>query len=153
MQRNARGKFMLLPIVIYFFLGTTLLFLIYKIEHLSEKMARYSRFPAINGFIATEWHKRNVWLTAIFPFAVVFLLPRAAIIFLYAVTASFLRFIYETLVYIWEFTVELINKIWEWIVEQVKTVLKLLMDSIQNIWEETINLIEQIWEKTKDIFH
>ncbi len=70
MKCNNHGIYtlvLLFPITIYVFVGTSLLFILYSLEKISETLNQYSIFPYIKSIHATKWHKKHPLITYLFP--------------------------------------------------------------------------------------
>jgi hypothetical protein len=120
------------PVTAYMFLGTTLLFLLYKVEQVIEALGDFSEFPGFDGYQAIEWHNESIWLTVIFPILWPVLAVWESVVFTYAVFSAILRFIYNILVSIWKMVVAITMAIWNWAVE-----------SIEYVWETIIDFFHQ----------
>lgn len=117
--------YLFFPVTAYLFVGTTLLFLVYKTDVFSEKLGNYSGFPMLDKFDATEWHNRSIWLTVFFPVVWPLLIIWSLIVFFYAIVAATLRLIYDILVSILNWIIDSLVRIWTWTI-----------DSIEYIWQE-----------------
>jgi len=136
------------PITLYIFIGTILLALLSGLDALIERLGNYSRFPGLEVYDATQWHKESKRTTALFPLICPFLLLWLVGVFLYAVLAAVLRMVYETIVLIWELIVEVVTAIWEWIVNMVTAIWEWIVDMVTAIWEWIVDMVTAIWEWT-----
>jgi hypothetical protein len=107
------------PVTIYLFVGTLLLFLLFKFEQIIEVFADYSQWPGIDSYIPTEWHSKNIWLSILFPIVWPTLFIWDLLVFIYAIFASLVNFISDAITYIWKQLVKAMRAIWEWTIESV----------------------------------
>jgi ABC-type uncharacterized transport system permease subunit len=107
------------PVTVYLFIGTLLLFLLFKFEQVIEVYADYSEWPGIDRYIPTEWHSKNVWLSISFPIVWPILFIWDILVFIYAIFAALVKFLYDTITYIWRQLVKAITAIWKWTIESV----------------------------------
>jgi hypothetical protein len=107
------------PITIYLFVGTALLFLLFKFEQVIKVFAVYSEWPGIDCYIPTEWHSKNVRLSISFPIVWPALFIWDLLVFIYAIFAALVKFIYDAIISIWKRLVKAMTSIWEWTIESV----------------------------------
>jgi hypothetical protein len=129
------------PITAYLFIGTSLFFLVTKLDELAEILGNYSEFPGLEDYSSNDWHDVSIWLTVFFPITWPVIFIWISCVLLYSLVAAMLRLIYEFLKILWEFVIDLVTAIWEWVTEAVKA-----------IWEWTVDSIEYIWETITSIF-
>lgn len=129
---SSRNKWVLViffPVTAYMFVGSMLLFLLYKLDQLNEKLGNYSRFPGLGYYGATEWHNANIWLTIGFPITCPILAIWILLVFLFAVVAAALRFISNVAIEVWNWTIDAIEFVWNWTI-----------DTIEYVWDVIRNL-------------
>ncbi len=141
---NSDRKYLLwlfFPITVYMFIGTTLLFVLTKIDDIIELFGNYSKFPGLANYSSNAWYDESIWFTALFPVTWPILLGWLTILLLYAIVAGFIRFFSNLLGNIWDLIFNIVIAIWEW-----------TSDLLKAIWRWIVDALEDIWDQIKSIF-
>ena len=85
------------PITVYLAIGTALLMLTTQIDKVVENLGNFSRFPFLDIYTATEWHKKSPWFTAGFPILWPVLFVYLVLLLFYAIIAAIIRTIINIL--------------------------------------------------------
>ncbi len=119
----------LFPVTLYLFIGTSLFYILHKMEQLISVLGYYSNFPGIETYSPRDWHDISILLTASFPVTWPLILVWTILVLLYSIIASFLRIIHKAVV-------------------SISSLISGLSDNIRN-W--TIDSIDDIWQTVKDV--
>jgi len=72
-------------------MGTSLFYLLFKIEQLIRVIGRYSRFIYIRRYPVTEWHNAGIMLTLLFPISLPLITIWVFLLLIYSMIAIVLR--------------------------------------------------------------
>jgi hypothetical protein len=87
-----------LPVVIYILAGTSLLFIVHKLEGLAIAVGEFKKVPGFGSYKATEWHSNDMWLTVAFPVVFPTLCVYALIMIVCSFAATFVILIRDLVI-------------------------------------------------------
>jgi hypothetical protein len=93
-QLNKTTHILLSPVTAYMFIGTVLLFMIYKVEKMVERLSHHHCPPHGSSFVARKWFDDSVWVTIAFPVTFTVLATKATLALAYHVTKIIIHYLY-----------------------------------------------------------
>lgn len=106
------AQIILFPLTAYLFIGTSFLFVLYKIDTLTYRIGKKTSSDYFKySFKVQKYHKKNFWITFFFFLIVPF-------VFIYNLG----HLIAVSIIYLFEYIVDVVEKIYKTIVEQVELI-------------------------------
>ncbi len=168
--RGSGFRIILLPVVIYILAGTSLLFIVHKLEGLAIAVGEFKKVPGFGSYKGTEWHASDMWLTITFPVVFPTLCAYALIMIVYSFAATFvilirdlaialLNLLLKTVALVHnmlqraaEWLLDAIAPIEQWIRRSLEVIFVFLRSLLRNALRWIVEVASALWKAITGFF-